>query len=85
MIGRAFVAYVEKAFRDRGLRVAVLMIPNVPIQAVVRRQILEGVQAVVKLYRASRMTGKIPVQVFDRSLGGNNVHFEGTNPRSSTK
>lgn len=76
-IGRPFVAYVEKAFRDRALRVAVLVMPNVPLASVVRRQILEGVQAVIKLYRASRMTGKIPLQVFDRSQGVNSVHFEG--------
>ena len=69
--------YIEKAFRARGLRVAVLMMPNVSLAALVRRQIIEGVEAVVKLYRASRISGKIPLQVFDRTGGANNVRFEG--------
>ena len=71
------MTYIEKSFRDRGLRVAVLMMPNVSYQAVVKRQILEGVQAIVKLNRAAQTTGKISLQVFDRSGGVNNVRFEG--------
>ena len=70
--------YVEKQFNDRGLRVAVLrLMPNMPLNAVVRRQIYEGVVAVVQLYRAARASGKIPLKVFDRSAGINNVRFEG--------
>lgn len=74
---RNFVAYVEKSFRDRGLRCDFLLLPRLPLAAVVRRQILEGVQAVVKMGRNSQATGKIPLQVFDRSEGANNVRFEG--------
>jgi len=45
--------------------------------AVVKRQIIEGVQAVVKILRQSQITGKIPLQVFDRRGGQDNVRFEG--------
>ena len=51
--------------------------PRASLAAVVKRQILEGVQAVVKLYRGSLNTGKIPLQLFDRSGGVDNVRFEG--------
>lgn len=47
-----------------------------PLDAVVKRQILEGVQAVVKIFRQSQVTGKIPLQVFDRRGGIDNVLFE---------
>ena len=76
-LDRQFVEYVEKGFRDRGLRVGILVMPNVPLQAVVRRQILEGVLAVVKLGRDALNTGRIPIQIFDRSGGASNVRFEG--------
>lgn len=47
------------------------------LDAVVKRQILEGVQAVVKVFRQSQVTGKIPLQVFDRSGGVDNIRFDG--------
>lgn len=47
------------------------------LDAVVKRQILEGVQAVVKIFRQSQVTGKIPLQVFDRSGGVDNIRFDG--------
>ena len=37
---------------------------------------MEGVQAVVKIFRQSQVTGKIPLQVFDRREGVNNVRFD---------
>lgn len=78
---RNFVAYVEKSFRDRGFRCDVLILsPRISLAAVVRRQILEGVQAVVKLTRQSQFSGKIPVQVFNRSAGVDNVQFDGERP-----
>ena len=76
-LDRPYVEYVEKGFRDRGLRVAVLVMPNVPLQAIIRRQILEGVHAVVKLFRDAITTGRISIQIFDRSAGASNVRFEG--------
>lgn len=75
---RTFVAYIEKSFRDRSLRCEVMLLPpRLPLVAVVKRQILEGVPAVVKIYRSAQVTGKIPLQVFDRSRGTEDVRFEG--------
>ena len=74
---RTFVAYIEKSFRDRGLRCDILQLPRIPLDAVIKRQILEGVQAVVKIFRQSQVTGKIPLQVFDRRGGVDHVRFEG--------
>lgn len=71
------MAYIEKAFRERGLRCDSLKLPRVSLTAVVKRQIIEGVQAVVKIFRKSQVTGKIPLQVFDRKDGVENVRFEG--------
>ena len=74
---RTFVAYIQQSFRDRGLRCDVLQLPRVSLAAVVKRQMVEGVQAVVKIFRKSQNTGKIPLQVFNRSLGINNIQFDG--------
>lgn len=74
---RTFVAYIQQSFRDRGLRCDVLQLPRVSLAAVVKRQMVEGVQAVVKIFRKSQNTGKIPLQVFNRSMGVNNIQFDG--------
>jgi hypothetical protein len=74
---RPFIDYIEKPFRDRGLRTAVLVPPTASLSAVIRRQILEGVQAIIKLYRRSRETGRIPLTIFDRTGAANDVRFEG--------
>ena len=75
---RTFVAYIEKAFRDRGLRCEMMLLPpRLSLGAVIKRQIWEGVPAVVKLHRTAQVTGKIPLQVFDRSRGTEDVRFEG--------
>ncbi len=74
---RTFVAYIEKTFRDRGLTCSTFQLPRVSLVAVIKRQILEGVQAVVKILRQSQVTGKIPLQVFDHSAGVDNVRYEG--------
>ncbi|KAL8721339.1 MAG: hypothetical protein Q9225_001951 [Loekoesia sp. 1 TL-2023] len=42
----------------------------------IKRQILEGVQAVVRISRQSQVTGKIPLQVFDYSAGVDNVRYD---------
>jgi hypothetical protein len=44
---------------------------------VIRRQVLEGVLAVVRLSRMQQMANKIPLRLFNRSLGADNVKFEG--------
>ena len=50
------------------------------LDAIIKRQIVEGVQAVVKLTRTTQNSGKIPLQVFDRSGGASNVNFSGKLP-----
>ncbi|KAI9822315.1 MAG: hypothetical protein M1827_000033 [Pycnora praestabilis] len=76
-IDREFIAYIERSFRDRGVRPDVLYLNGrLSLAAVLRRQILEGVQAVVKLDRQTQHTGKIPLQVFDRRGGVDNVRFD---------
>lgn len=77
IVPRTFVAYIQQSFRDRGLRCDLLQLPRVSLAAVVKRQMVEGVQAVVKIFRKSQNTGKIPLQVFNRSLGVNNIQFDG--------
>ncbi|KAL4928463.1 putative RNA-binding protein (Nab3) [Aspergillus undulatus] len=75
-LDRHFVFHVESSFRNRGLRVDVLVLgPRIPLDAAVKRQISEGVLAVVRLSRPSQISRKIPLQVFDRSSGPNNVQF----------
>lgn len=74
-IDRAFVGYIDKSFRDRGLASQIYTLaPRLSLEAFTKRQILEGVQAVVKIMRQSQVTGKIPLQVFDRT-DRNNVQF----------
>ncbi|KAI9787760.1 MAG: hypothetical protein M1839_000292 [Geoglossum umbratile] len=76
-LDRPFISFVEKAFRDRGIRSDVLFLnPRLDLAAVVRRQILEGVQAVSRLTRQAQSSGKIPMQVFDRRGGVGNVRYD---------
>ncbi|KAL9085954.1 MAG: hypothetical protein Q9165_007316 [Trypethelium subeluteriae] len=75
-LDQAFVAWVEKAFHDRQVRVDSLHLhPRFSEDAVVRRQMLEGVQAICRLTRLSQVSGKVPLQVFDRSGGANNISW----------
>ena len=76
-LDRDFIGWIEKAFSSRGVRVDVLLLsPRLSEQAVVRRQITEGVIAVSKLTAANQISAKINLQVFDRRGGVNNVKFE---------
>ncbi|KAJ5891085.1 uncharacterized protein N7473_007313 [Penicillium subrubescens] len=75
-IDRNFILHVENAFRNRGLRVDVLVLgPRIPLGAAVHRQYVEGVLAVVRLSRPNQFSRKIPLQMFDRSAGPENVRF----------
>ncbi|KAE8380024.1 hypothetical protein BDV26DRAFT_279828 [Aspergillus bertholletiae] len=75
-IDRNFILHVENAFRNRGLRVDVLVLgPRIPLNAAVQRQISEGVLAVVRIARPNQFSRKVPLQVFDRSGGADNVRF----------
>ncbi|KAJ5095573.1 hypothetical protein NUU61_004929 [Penicillium alfredii] len=74
--GWNFVLHVENAFRNRGLRVDVLVLgPRIPLGAAVHRQFVEGVLAVVRLSRPNQFSRKIPLQIFDRTAGPENVRF----------
>jgi hypothetical protein len=73
-----FPRYVEDTFRQQGLRCNVLVLSGrFPEPAVVRRQIIEGVLAIVRMDTSGHKKGKIGVQIFDRRSGTNNVQFNG--------
>ena len=75
-VPQAFINWVEDGFRSKGLRASTIWLsPRLPLQAVVKRQILEGVHAIVKLLQVNSLSYKIPLQVFDRSSGATNVKF----------
>lgn len=75
---RNFILHVENAFRNRGLRVDVLVLgPRISLGAAVHRQYVEGVLAVVRLSRPNQFSRKIPLQIFDRSAGADNVRLNG--------
>lgn len=77
-ISRNFILHVENAFRNRGLRVDVLVLgPRIPLGAAVHRQYVEGVLAVVRLSRPNQFSRKIPLQIFDRTAGTSHVRFTG--------
>lgn len=76
VVAQSFAAWVEQGFRAKGLRASTIWLsPRLPLNGVVKRQIIEGVQAVVKLTQGAQYNSKIPLQVFDRSSGATNVNF----------
>ncbi|THV64543.1 hypothetical protein D6D28_09829 [Aureobasidium pullulans] len=76
-LDRNFIAWLEHSFTLQGIRVDVLLLsPRLSEAAVVRRQILEGVLAVSRITRINQQTAKIPLQIFDRRAGIENVRFD---------
>ncbi|KAI1505111.1 hypothetical protein F5X99DRAFT_405378 [Biscogniauxia marginata] len=76
-VERDFVSWAERAFVAQGLKVHVMFLnPQFPRDAVIQRQVMEGVHAVVELDYRAQQYGKIPLQVFDRSAGHNNVRYD---------
>ncbi|RFU30851.1 hypothetical protein B7463_g5495, partial [Scytalidium lignicola] len=76
-LDRGFVSWVEGEFRTRAVKTETMFLsPRLPLDAVIRRQILEGVHAVSQLDMRSQNSSKIPLQVFDRQGGANNVRFD---------
>ncbi|KAI6245896.1 hypothetical protein HI914_06136 [Erysiphe necator] len=76
-LDRQFVSWVENELHSRGIKTEVMFLsPRVSIEAVIRRQIFEGVHAVSRLSSTSQNSSKIPLQVFDRQGGVNNVRFD---------
>ena len=66
---RNFILWVEAAFRNRSLSCDVLYLnPRLPlnVNAVVKRQVSEGVAAVVFLNRQMQLTSKVSIQVYNR-------------------
>ncbi|PFH57519.1 hypothetical protein XA68_14905 [Ophiocordyceps unilateralis] len=76
-VNRDFASYIESVFKAKGLKTEVMYLhPRFPKDQVIQRQAAEGVYGVVDLDLISQEVGRIPVQVFDRSGGGNNVRFD---------
>ncbi|PHH77831.1 hypothetical protein CDD80_159 [Ophiocordyceps camponoti-rufipedis] len=76
-VNRDFVSWVETAFKAKGLKTEVMYLhPRFPKDQVIQRQAAEGVYGVVDLDLRSQNLGRIPVQAFDRSGGGNQVRFD---------
>ncbi|KAI8945152.1 hypothetical protein F4801DRAFT_594370 [Xylaria longipes] len=76
-VKRDFVSWAQNAFANQGLRVDVMFLnPQFPRDAVIQRQVVEGVHAVAELDFRAQEYGRIPLQVFDRSAGYNNVRFD---------
>ena len=71
-----FVNYVEQGLRQKSLKASTIWLnARLPLAAVVKRQIKEGVQALMKLTRNNQWNSKVPLQVFDRVPGTSNVNF----------
>ncbi|ETS73753.1 hypothetical protein PFICI_14699 [Pestalotiopsis fici W106-1] len=76
-VNRDFVAWVQGAFAERGLKVDVMFLdPRFPRDLVIQRQIVEGVHGVTELNYHSQSMAKIPLQMFDRSTGRHNARFD---------
>lgn len=75
-LDRQFLTWVENEMRGR-VKVEVMPYdPRTPLQAIIRRQILEGVHSVAKLDMRAQQSCKISLQVFDRQGGIGNVRFD---------
>jgi hypothetical protein len=75
-LDRNFVSWVEGELSGRGLKSEVMFLsPRLNLEAVIRRQILEGVHAVSLLDMQAQNGSKIPLRVFDRQDGASNVRF----------
>ena len=76
-VNRDFVSWVEGAFKAKGLKTEVMHLhPRMPKDQIIQRQAAEGVHGVIELDMRAQSLGRIPVQVFDRSAGTNNVRFD---------
>lgn len=74
---RDFINWIVQAFYKRGLKTDVMFLsPRLPRDAVIQRQVVEGVLGVIELDLAAQRDGRIPLQVFDRSRGISNVRFD---------
>jgi nuclear polyadenylated RNA-binding protein 3 len=75
-LDRNFVSWVEGELSARGLKSEVMFLSHrLDLEAVIRRQILEGVHAVSQLDMQAQNSSKIALRVFDRQAGASNVRF----------
>ncbi|KAK1757290.1 putative splicing factor, arginine/serine-rich 6 [Echria macrotheca] len=75
-VSRDFVAFVERAFKDRGLKTDVMFFnPRFPRDALVQRQVLEGVHGIVDLDFRAEAQRRINIQLFRRPVNSE-VQFE---------
>lgn len=76
-VNGAFVSWVENELKARGIKTEPMFLnPRVSLDAVIQRQVLEGVHAVTLLDMASQNSSKIPLRVFNRQGGANNIRFD---------
>ncbi|KAI1325401.1 hypothetical protein F5Y16DRAFT_377926 [Xylariaceae sp. FL0255] len=76
-VEKDFITWAEGAFITQGLTVNVMFLdPRFARDAVIQRQVVDGVHAIAELNYRSQQLGKIPLQVFDRSAGRNNVRYD---------
>ncbi|KAI9052402.1 hypothetical protein LZ554_003750 [Drepanopeziza brunnea f. sp. 'monogermtubi'] len=69
-LDRAFVDWVEREIRSRGLKVETMLLSHrLSLQTVIGRQVIEGVLAVSKLDMRSQVASKIPIQIYHRQGG----------------
>lgn len=80
-LDRNFIWWVENAFRAKGLSADMLFLnPRLQLSAVVKRQIVEGVKAVVFLNRNMQQTNRITIQIFDRRGEGEATYDRKNSP-----
>lgn len=76
-VDRNFVEWLQQTFFSRGLKPdAMFFNPRFSRDLLLQRHVLEGVHGVVELDITAQHKGKIPLRVFDRSAGINNVRFD---------
>ncbi|KAK3941350.1 putative splicing factor, arginine/serine-rich 6 [Diplogelasinospora grovesii] len=77
-VQRDFVGWIQGIFRAKGLRTDVMYLnPRFPREAMIGRQVLEGVHGIIELDYAAQAQGKVSIQVFNRSgAGGASVRFD---------
>lgn len=76
-LNRDFVSWVDGELRSRGLKTEIMHLNlRIPLEKVIQRQVVEGVHAVVLLTRSSEDASRVPLRVFDRSNGANNVRYD---------
>jgi len=83
---RTFASSVENDFRVAGLRAHTLMVdPSWPEDAVEKRQIVEGVRAIVKIPKGGMgliHNGKISLKIYSRDPHSGSIRFDGRRKRA---